>query len=145
MTTAAYDTLGRMVTLTSPDMGRTEWRYDRSGNVGARQTAKLLAEGANKLIRYEYDYNRLRRVNYPDSTDVTYVYGAPDEAGDEHGNRAGRLVEGKRPTNAIVIVGVAPVTYPHREGGSDGDEGGVGRAGGAMGAQRAERREVRAA
>ncbi|CAN97153.1 RhsA protein precursor [Sorangium cellulosum So ce56] len=93
VTTAAYDTLGRMVTLTSPDMGRTEWRYDRSGNVGARQTAKLLAEGANKLIRYEYDYNRLRRVNYPDSTDVTYVYGAPDEAGDEHGNRAGRLVE----------------------------------------------------
>jgi hypothetical protein len=53
--------------------------------------------------------------------------------------------ERKRPTNAIVIVGVAPVTYPHREGGSDGDEGGVGRAGGAMGAQRAERREVRAA
>ncbi|WP_438032864.1 SpvB/TcaC N-terminal domain-containing protein [Sorangium sp. So ce204] len=93
VTTAAYDTLGRMVTLTSPDMGRTEWRYDRSGNVGARQTAKLAAEGAGKLIRYEYDFNRLRRVNYPDSTDVTYVYGAPDEAGDEHGNRAGRLVE----------------------------------------------------
>ncbi|WP_437911069.1 toxin TcdB middle/N-terminal domain-containing protein [Sorangium sp. So ce327] len=93
VTTAAYDTLGRMVTLTSPDMGRTEWRYDRSGNVGARQTAKLLAEGAGKLIRYEYDFNRLRRVNYPDSTDVTYVYGAPGEAGDDHGNRAGRLVE----------------------------------------------------
>ncbi|WP_437587639.1 RHS repeat domain-containing protein [Sorangium sp. So ce1000] len=93
VTTAAYDTLGRMVALTSPDMGRTEWRYDRSGNVGARQTAKLLAEGAGKLIRYEYEYNRLRRVDYPDSTDVTYVYGAPGEAGDEHGNRAGRLVE----------------------------------------------------
>ncbi|WP_437974390.1 SpvB/TcaC N-terminal domain-containing protein [Sorangium sp. So ce295] len=93
VTTAAYDTLGRMVTLTSPDMGRTEWRYDRSGNVGARQTAKLAAESAGKLIRYEYDFNRLRRVNYPDSTDVTYVYGAPGEAGDDHGNRAGRLVE----------------------------------------------------
>ena len=52
-----------------------------------------MAEGAGKLIRYEYDLNRLRRVNYPDSTDVMYVYGAPGEAGDEHGNRAGRLVE----------------------------------------------------
>ncbi|WP_159398005.1 RHS repeat domain-containing protein [Sorangium cellulosum] len=50
-TTAEYDTAGRMVALTSPDMGRTEWRYDRSGNVGARQTAKLAAEAATKLIR----------------------------------------------------------------------------------------------
>ncbi|WP_438015644.1 SpvB/TcaC N-terminal domain-containing protein [Sorangium sp. So ce315] len=93
VTTAAYDTVGRMVALTSPDTGRTEWRYDLSGNLGARQTAKLAAEGAGKLIRYEYEHNRLRRVDYPDSSDVTYVYGAPDEAGDEHGNRAGRLKE----------------------------------------------------
>ncbi|WP_437324816.1 RHS repeat domain-containing protein [Sorangium sp. So ce381] len=126
VTTAAYDTLGRMVTLTSPDMGRTEWRYDRSGNVGARQTAKLLAEGAGKLIRYEYDFNRLRRVDYPDSTDVTYVYGAPSEAGDEHGNRAGRLVEeqseaGKRTFSYDRLGNVAKLTTefprlrePHR-------------------------------
>ncbi|WP_420878096.1 IS66 family insertion sequence element accessory protein TnpA [Sorangium cellulosum] len=50
-----------------------------------------------------------------------------------------------RPANAIVMVGAAPVTCSHREGGSDGDEGGVGRAGAAMGAERVERREVRAA
>ncbi|KYF62435.1 hypothetical protein BE15_18595 [Sorangium cellulosum] len=93
VTTAEYDTVGRMVALTSPDTGRTEWRYDLSGNLGARQTAKLAAEGAGKLIRYEYDHNRLKRVDYPDSTDVTYVYGEPGEAGDEHGNRAGRLKE----------------------------------------------------
>ncbi|KYF76640.1 hypothetical protein BE11_11925, partial [Sorangium cellulosum] len=93
VTTAAYDTVGRMVALTSPDAGRTEWRYDLSGNLGARQTAKLAAEAASKLIRYEYDHNRLKRVDYPDSTDVTYVYGEPGEAGDEHGNRAGRLKE----------------------------------------------------
>ncbi|WP_437631897.1 SpvB/TcaC N-terminal domain-containing protein [Sorangium sp. So ce854] len=93
VTTAEYDTVGRMVALTSPDTGRAEWRYDLSGNLGARQTAKLAAEGAGKLIRYEYEHNRLRRVDYPDSPDVTYVYGEPDEAGDEHGNRAGRLVE----------------------------------------------------
>ncbi|WP_437494995.1 SpvB/TcaC N-terminal domain-containing protein [Sorangium sp. So ce1014] len=93
VTTAEYDTVGRMVALASPDMGRTEWRYDASGNVRTRQTAKLAAEGASKLIRYEYEDNRLSGVDYPDSTDVTYEYGAPSEAGDEHGNRAGRLKE----------------------------------------------------
>ncbi|WP_437941583.1 SpvB/TcaC N-terminal domain-containing protein [Sorangium sp. So ce341] len=126
VTTAEYDTVGRMVALTSPDMGRTEWRYDLSGNVGARQTAKLAAEGASKLIRYEYEFNRLERVDYPDSTDVTYVYGAPDAAGDEHGNRAGRLVEeqseaGKRTFAYDQLGNVAQLTTefprirePHR-------------------------------
>ncbi|MGK4002229.1 toxin TcdB middle/N-terminal domain-containing protein [Sorangium sp. So ce1036] len=93
VTTAEYDTVGRMVALTSPDMGRTEWRYDLSGNVGARQTAKLRDESADKVIRYEYEHNRLARVDYPDSPDVTYTYGEPGEKGDENGNRAGRLVE----------------------------------------------------
>ncbi|MGK3963945.1 SpvB/TcaC N-terminal domain-containing protein [Sorangium sp. So ce1667] len=93
VTMAEYDTVGRMVALTNPDTGRSEWRYDLSGNLGARQTAKLAAGPVSKLIRYEYDFNRLRRVDYPDSTDATYVYGEPSEAGDEHGNRAGRLKE----------------------------------------------------
>ncbi|WP_437875556.1 toxin TcdB middle/N-terminal domain-containing protein [Sorangium sp. So ce513] len=126
VTTAEYDTVGRMVALTSPDTGRTEWRYDLSGNLGARQTAKLAAEGAGKLIRYEYDHNRLRRVDYPDSPDVTYVYGEPHEAGDEHGNRAGRLVEeqseaGKRTFSYDRLGNVAKLTTefprlrePHR-------------------------------
>ncbi|AUX48453.1 hypothetical protein SOCE26_099870 [Sorangium cellulosum] len=125
-TTAEYDTAGRMVALTSPDMGRTEWRYDRSGNVGARQTAKLAAEAATKLIRYDYEHNRLERVDYPDSTDVTYVYGEPDEAGDGQGNRAGRLVEerseaGKRTFSYDRLGNVAKLTTefqrmrePHR-------------------------------
>ncbi|WP_437678724.1 SpvB/TcaC N-terminal domain-containing protein [Sorangium sp. So ce131] len=93
-TTAEYDTVGRMVALTSPDMGRAEWRYDLSGNVGARQTAKLAAAPpGNKLIRYVYTHNRLDRVDYPDSTDVEYSYGGPGAAGDANGNRAGRLLE----------------------------------------------------
>jgi len=52
VTRAAYDTVGRMVELVSPDAGRTEWRYDLAGNVRAKQTAELAARG--KLIRYEY-------------------------------------------------------------------------------------------
>jgi RHS repeat-associated protein len=90
-TTAVYDTVGRMVTLVSPDSGRTEWRYDRSGNLGAKQTAALRAQ--NQLVRYEYDFNRLRRVDYPASVDVVYAYGAPEDAGDASFNRAGRVVE----------------------------------------------------
>ncbi|WP_437589178.1 RHS repeat domain-containing protein [Sorangium sp. So ce1000] len=90
-TTATYDSVGRMVTLVSPDAGRTEWRYDLVGNLRAKQTAELAARG--QLIRYEYDFNRLRKIDYPVTQDVVYTYGEPDEAGDEQGNRAARLVE----------------------------------------------------
>ena len=75
VTRAEYDSLGQMVALTSPDAGRTEYRYDLSGNLAARQTANLRARG--QLIRYVYRFNRLERIDYPDSADVTYVYGAP--------------------------------------------------------------------
>ncbi|HKY35097.1 MAG TPA: SpvB/TcaC N-terminal domain-containing protein [Polyangiaceae bacterium] len=91
VTTAAYDTVGRMVALTSPDMGRTEWRYDRSGNLAAKQSARLRAK--NQLIVYEYDFNRVRRINYPESADVSYTYGGPELAGDASFNRASRIVE----------------------------------------------------
>ncbi|WP_437589181.1 hypothetical protein [Sorangium sp. So ce1000] len=60
-TTATYDSVGRMVTLVSPDAGRTEWRYDLAGNLRAKQTAELAARG--QLIQYEYDFNRLRRID----------------------------------------------------------------------------------
>ncbi|WP_437991057.1 RHS repeat domain-containing protein [Sorangium sp. So ce145] len=90
-TTATYDSVGRMVTLVSPDAGRTEWRYDLVGNLRAKQTAELAAQG--QLIRYEYDFNRLRKIDTPVTQDVLYTYGEPDDAGDEQGNRAARLVE----------------------------------------------------
>ncbi|WP_437523831.1 SpvB/TcaC N-terminal domain-containing protein [Sorangium sp. So ce726] len=89
-TTATYDSVGRMVTLVSPDAGRTEWRYDLTGNLRAKQTAELAGRG--QLIRYEYNFNRLRKIDYPVTQDVVYTYGEPDDAGDEEGNRAARLV-----------------------------------------------------
>ncbi|WP_438006555.1 RHS repeat-associated core domain-containing protein [Sorangium sp. So ce321] len=88
-TTATYDTVGRMVELVSPDAGRTEWRYDLVGNLRAKQTAELGLGG--QLIRYEYDYSRLKKIDYPVTQDVVYTYGAAAEAGDAQGNLAGRL------------------------------------------------------
>ncbi|MGK3969872.1 RHS repeat-associated core domain-containing protein [Sorangium sp. So ce118] len=88
-TTAAYDTAGRMVELVSPDAGRTEWRYDLVGNLRAKQTAELGLRG--QLIRYEYDYSRLKKIDYPVTQDVVYTYGGTGQAGDAEGNRAGRL------------------------------------------------------
>ena len=43
----------------------------------------------NQAINYFYDYNRLKKIDYPTSTDVEYYYGAP--GADE--NRAGRIVK----------------------------------------------------
>ncbi|WP_437646447.1 SpvB/TcaC N-terminal domain-containing protein [Sorangium sp. So ce362] len=88
-TTATYDTAGRMVALVSPDAGRTEWRYDLAGNLRAKQTAELSLRG--HLIRYEYDHNRLWKIDYPVTQDVVYTYGEAEEAGDANGNRAGRM------------------------------------------------------
>ena len=70
-----FDSLGRLVTLDSPDSGRTEWLYDRTANLGAKQTARLRAK--NQLVRYERTFNRVDRIDYPTTADVTYVYGIP--------------------------------------------------------------------
>ncbi len=89
VTTAGYDTLGHMVMLNSPDSGLTKWRYDLSGNVGAKETARLRKN--NQLIRYQYQFNRLASIQYPTTPAVTYVYGSAAEQGGPHFNLAGRL------------------------------------------------------
>jgi len=89
VTRATYDTTGRLVTLVNPDAGRTDFEFDLSGNLAAKQTSNL-ATGF-QLIRYEYDFNRLKKINYPNSTDVTYDYGTSTEAGPIAFNRASRI------------------------------------------------------
>ena len=91
VTTGELDTIGRLVALVNPDAGRTEWRYQTTGNLGARETANLRAKGA--LIRYSHTFNRLERIDYPDQPAATYSYGAPNLAGDANGNRANRIAE----------------------------------------------------
>src|SRR5262249_39246012 len=96
LTTATYDSLGNMVFLMSPDSGQTEWRYDLSGRLGAKETANLRA--AKQLVKYTYEFNRLKTIVYPPATAfqgatglVTSTYGTKDEAGAAKGNIAGRL------------------------------------------------------
>ncbi|MDQ4071014.1 MAG: sugar-binding protein [Actinomycetota bacterium] len=87
VTRIEYDRLGRRTAIDNPDTGRTETRFDLASNSVARVTANLRAEG--KQITYDYDYNRLARITYPNfpRNNVTYAYGGPG-SGD---NRVGRI------------------------------------------------------
>jgi RHS repeat-associated protein len=89
VTTAQYDTLGRIVSLTNPDMGTTTWRYDHAGNLAAKQTARLAAQ--SKTVKYVYEFDRLKKIDYPDTVDTVYTYGDPKESGDLVGNVASRI------------------------------------------------------
>ncbi|MEM9522374.1 MAG: SpvB/TcaC N-terminal domain-containing protein, partial [Pseudomonadota bacterium] len=88
VTTTEYDNFGRMTALDSPDMGRTEYRFDLASNLVAKETANLRAAGLE--IVYDYDFTRPASIGYPQfpENDVSYTYGAPGAA---H-NRAGRIV-----------------------------------------------------
>lgn len=91
VTRATYDTMGRIVTLLSPDMGRTDFQFDLSGNLAAKQTAKLADDW--QFVRYDYEFNRLTRIDNPNSPDVTFEYGSPYDAGPLGLNRAGRIMQ----------------------------------------------------
>ncbi|MBA7705794.1 hypothetical protein ES703_114633 [subsurface metagenome] len=84
-TSISYDTLGRRTSIDNPDSGFVESFYDSAGNLIRKIDNNLRAGGL--AIEYEYEFNRLVRIDYPESRDVVYVYGGPG-AGE---NRAGRL------------------------------------------------------
>ncbi|WP_243374939.1 SpvB/TcaC N-terminal domain-containing protein [Geotalea sp. SG265] len=71
-TTVEYDLVGKRTAIVNPDTGRTEYDYDANGNLTSKLTANYQK---GKEIRYDYIFNRLMRINYPDTTDVTYEYG----------------------------------------------------------------------
>lgn len=89
VTTSEYDTVGRMIALDSPDMGRTEWAYDVGGNLREKETARLRDLG--QVVSYNYTFNRLENIDYPETLDKVYVYGEAFEAGSQYGNVAGRI------------------------------------------------------
>jgi RHS repeat-associated protein len=70
ITASVYDSGGRRLSLAQPDAGTTLFAYDPAGNLLTRQTAQA-------TIKYEYDYNRLTAVVYPDrpQNNVKYYYG----------------------------------------------------------------------
>ncbi|GAA3535331.1 hypothetical protein GCM10022419_013630 [Nonomuraea rosea] len=88
-TTTAYDDFGRRTTVTSPDSGRTTSGYDLAGNLTSKVTANLADR--DKKISYEYDFDRLVKIDYPifKDNDVRYTYGAPGAAY----NAAGRVTK----------------------------------------------------
>lgn len=79
-----YDLMGRRTAITNPDTGRTEYGYDANGNLTSKLTANYQR---GKETRYTYYFNRLKRIDYPESIDVIYEYGSMGEAF----NRAGRI------------------------------------------------------
>jgi RHS repeat-associated protein len=85
ITSVTYDSLGRRTSINNPDMGLVEFGYDIASNLIWKQDNNLRVR--DKRINYEYTFNRLDRIVYPDSAPVVYHYG--DENA-QH-NRIGRI------------------------------------------------------
>lgn len=97
VTTSTYDMGDRRTEVNHPASGKTTFTYDALGNVTSKQTANLAGEG--KTITYDYDYNRLTGINYPDhpENNVKYYYGGRNASQ----NRIGRLMLREDGTGAI--------------------------------------------
>ena len=106
-----YDLLGRRIALESKDTGRKEWRYDSKGLLEAESDSLLRSKLSE--IQYVYDgFDRLIKIDYPFSEDVTYEYGEAGQAGaggiirkkDESGDihyKYGKLSEVVKETRTI--------------------------------------------
>ena len=83
--------------MNHPASGVNSFTYDALGNVLTKQTANLAKEG--KFITYDYDYQRLTGINYPDhpENNVKYYYGGRNASQ----NRIGRLMLREDGTGAI--------------------------------------------
>jgi len=97
VTTSTYDMDDRRTEVNHPASGVTSFTYDALGNVLTKQTANLAKEG--KFITYDYDYQRLTGINYPDhpENNVKYYYGGRNASQ----NRIGRLMLREDRTGAI--------------------------------------------
>ena len=62
----------RCTEVNHPASGITSFTYDALGNVLTKQTANLAKEG--KFITYDYDYQRLTGINYPDHLENNVKY-----------------------------------------------------------------------
>ena len=87
----------RRTEVNHPASGITSFTYNALGNVLTKQTANLAKEG--KFITYDYDYQRLTGINYPDhpENNVKYYYGGRNASQ----NRIGRLMLREDGTGAI--------------------------------------------
>jgi RHS repeat-associated protein len=91
-----YDRLGRVVSENHPDKGATDIEYGISGNL--LSTSFDTDNGAQELIAYAYEYNRLTSKSYPVYDDINGLaieYGRPGDGR----NGAGRIVSTVQGTN----------------------------------------------
>jgi len=91
-----YDLLGRRTEIDNPDAGRVQYVYDTAGNMIRKITPNL--RKTQQAITYKYDFNRLKRIDYPTDPDVIYTYGQP---GDSY-NTAGRIKKVEIATGSFV-------------------------------------------
>lgn len=87
-TLSTYDLAGRRTEVTHPASGTNKFVFDNAGNLLTKETANLGKEG--KVIKYDYDFNRLMAITYPDhpENNVKYHYGNKNATY----NRVGRLM-----------------------------------------------------
>jgi RHS repeat-associated protein len=89
--TVEYDWIGRRTAMQSADTGRKEYYFNSRGGLDRENDGVLRGKG--KDIRYIYDQlNRLVKIDYPDSEDTVYEYGAPGAA-DGTANRIKKLTD----------------------------------------------------
>jgi RHS repeat-associated protein len=89
-TSYSYDRAGRLIQRTHPDAGVDVTKYDAAGNIVIRERNRQHLNGTQ--ISYQYDYNRLMSITYPDNLEnnVYYEYG---QSGAELG-RVQRIEDG---------------------------------------------------
>jgi RHS repeat-associated protein len=82
-----YDLFGRQIMRAHMDAGTDSYTYDAAGNLITHQTQNL--SNISQMIKYTYDYNRLKRIMYPQNPEmeVAYTYGAATSTN----NRKGRI------------------------------------------------------
>ncbi|MCB9202820.1 MAG: hypothetical protein H6604_07230 [Flavobacteriales bacterium] len=92
VTTSTYDNLGRRIKLVHPDNGTTTFKYDNGNNLTERLTMNLSEAGAEP-IKYNYTFNRLDAIEYPQNPEnnVNYYYGNMEDASESDDNVVGRL------------------------------------------------------
>lgn len=91
ITTMAYDSLSKKVSMSDPDMGAWDYRYDKAGNLVCQRDAK------GQAIGFEYDeINRTTAKNYYSGAtctgaiahNVTYTYDTAQVAGPQGNSTA---------------------------------------------------------
>lgn len=101
-----YDFAGRQTEIQHPDRGVISLKYNKAGNVIEKSTSNLLPLG--QKIVYDYDYNRLVKVTYPQNpqNNVVYRYGKPigDLLATTSNNAVGRLLYQEDATGVQVFA-----------------------------------------